>query len=192
MNRFAQRNILLLLVVSTSASLCGCGASSAEPTEEVEHTRPDHWPNTFIEAVTDIESRFDNLSAGSLSDVDATELRDLLKWLPDVAGDTSLDESNWTRAVDAGRALEAALASGGDTTGPIAALREISTLTADDQPPYVPGRHVDSEKANHQADDDATDPDITNDDTTTEAANVEANATSVAPPESNQQPEQTR
>lgn len=142
MNSFLNRCLGFVVAATLVTIAIGCGTSSTDHAEEVEHTRPEHWPNTFADGVADIERHFDEFASGSLPAKNEAELRDLLKWLPDLAGDTSLDEANWTRAVDAGRELELALAGQAEASDAIATLKDVAKLTADDLPPFVPGRHT--------------------------------------------------
>lgn len=95
---------LLVLVLVT-----GCGKEKETLFEE-EHDLPPHWPSSLADAAERIEQRLDRLVKGSgvsesqavQQEVDRkemeqceSELRDLVEWIPEVAADTDLTESQW-------------------------------------------------------------------------------------------------
>lgn len=124
------------------AIAAGCGSASSEH-EEVEHTRPEHWPDTFIDLVEQLKHRFESRDGTSPD----AELADQLKWLPEIAGDTSLNEADWNEAVTSGEQLVSVYESGGDPKPMLETLSRLAEKTRDDLPPFVPGRYEDVEES---------------------------------------------
>jgi hypothetical protein len=96
------RRTTWLMWVVTCGLVTGCG--SGTPHEEEEHgshAAPAHKPATFADAVTETGRRFGEL-AGPLSAEDRAkrlvELDDILRWLPELAGDTDLKRADWDAA----------------------------------------------------------------------------------------------
>lgn len=102
-------NLLLGLVFGSAT---GCLSS---PVEEVEHHAPAHRPATFVEAVARLPQLHDELVAESqrapdtLSALD--ELRDIVRWLPELAADSDLKEAAWNQVRRHSRELATRLAS---------------------------------------------------------------------------------
>jgi hypothetical protein len=83
--------------------LTGCGAEKESLFEE-EHDLPAHWPSGLADAANKIDQRLSQLrvameskhaSAGHELDQSESELRDLVEWIPEVAADTDLNETQW-------------------------------------------------------------------------------------------------
>lgn len=85
-----------------AASLGGCSSSNAEAEEEPsEHARPAHRPHDLPEAVAQVRGRWAALATreGALQPVRRTELADILRWLPEIAGESQLNETGWRDVV---------------------------------------------------------------------------------------------
>jgi hypothetical protein len=91
---------LVWMVAFGLAAGCGSGAATEED-DHGSHASPAHKPASFADAVTETERRFGEL-AGPLSAEDRAkrlvELDDILRWLPELAGDTDLKRADWDAA----------------------------------------------------------------------------------------------
>ncbi|QDV23198.1 hypothetical protein [Aureliella helgolandensis] len=84
--------------------LTGCGVEKESLFEE-EHDLPAHWPSGLVDAATKIDQRISRLASvvgesklateENGSEQCESELRDLVEWIPEVAADTDLSESQW-------------------------------------------------------------------------------------------------
>ena len=119
---------LLMVIGLTCIGMSGCGANdSATPTAGPEHEVPAHRPPDYPTAVTELESRLAEFAVAADSkdsslDVQTTdavdarrdELRDIVRWLPEIAGDSDLRKAHWEQARDCAasllRVIEPALA----------------------------------------------------------------------------------
>ena len=92
--RLIWTRALLALVVL----FVGCG-QELESTHEHSHEEPRHWPRDMAQAAASIGGRMKTLENPNISaDTRARiidELKDLVEWSPEIAGDTDLPESNW-------------------------------------------------------------------------------------------------
>jgi hypothetical protein len=101
-----------------AALLCGAGCGRhAQPELTGAHALPHHHPRTFHRAV-------DVLGGDTLT---PAERRDVIRWLPELAADTSLGRERWEQVTRLSAALAAADSRGPAADGPLAALREIDT-----------------------------------------------------------------
>ena len=97
---------LWLVVISLMLfpSLMGCQQPGTQ--EEEAHHIPEHLPADFDQALTRIEQLAVHLTDGVALEqkpveVDvSTELRDVVRWLPELAAQSDLNEDDWN-AVDA-------------------------------------------------------------------------------------------
>lgn len=91
--------LLRLLALAVLLSLPGCGAGGTNSEEDHgKHVDPPHKPATFAMAVQEVEHRFDELARPLASDIRTNrlvELDDILRWLPQMAGDTDLRRADW-------------------------------------------------------------------------------------------------
>ncbi len=85
----------------------GCNTSEVADADDdghhLEHFIPHHKPPNFAAAVDDIESRVEHLSdhAGHGHAHEAEEFQELLDivgWIPELAADSDLNESDWNQA----------------------------------------------------------------------------------------------
>lgn len=105
---FADR--LLPICLFVTASLLGCGESK-KSLHEMDHVIPAHWPSDFTDAAGKISERLkllrtdtvDAKTVDTKTDSSAThkELSDLVGWIPELAADTDLSESNWMKLYEA-------------------------------------------------------------------------------------------
>lgn len=105
----------------------GCGTGSAPDEEDHgSHAAPPHKPADFAAAVVETERRFVELT-GPLSAEERAkrlvELDDILRWLPELAGNTDLKRADWEAAkglVDQLVALRASQPRDGPFAAPVA------------------------------------------------------------------------
>lgn len=130
-------------LVALALGNAGCGRSlPARAVEEPTHERPAHHPGSLVAALPAIRARAAHLTATPADAATATaELRDILRWIPQLAADTTLGRSAWEEvtgiATAAGDRL--ATAAGTDREGlaeeleaVVARLERIVTVLADD------------------------------------------------------------
>jgi hypothetical protein len=92
----------------------GCGRP-AQPELTDAHALPPHHPRTFHRAVASLDG--DRLTPA--------ERLDVIRWLPELAADTTLGRERWEQVTRLSAALAAADSRGPAADGPLAALREI-------------------------------------------------------------------
>lgn len=91
----------------------GCGARSTTTAEEdhLEHHVPPHRPATFSAGLEAIRTRLTQVAAGpqgpdaALWQQQTTELREILEWLPELAGDSDLRRPAWEQVHDVSRQM---------------------------------------------------------------------------------------
>lgn len=93
------RLLTLVSILGLLATLCGCQKGAAE--EEEAHHIPGHLPADFDQALTRVEQLVAHLKDGvALEAMPAevnveTELRDVVRWLPELAAQSDLKEADW-------------------------------------------------------------------------------------------------
>jgi hypothetical protein len=120
---------LALLLAACASVVAGCSADPAhgddhDHDDHLEHHVPEHKPPDLESAAREIPRRWVELESGQ-SAADAHErgeqlheLLDIVRWLPEVAGDSDLPEGPWNRVNAISRELLARL----QTDGPLPAL----------------------------------------------------------------------
>ena len=110
-----------LLAAALFALSCGCSESNGLATSDThdddqhaEHFVPPHKPSNYAQAVEDIEHRAAHLAdhAGHGHDDEAEEFRelvDIVEWIPELAADSDLSETDWNAACDAGQLIASEL-----------------------------------------------------------------------------------
>lgn len=99
------------LLLSLSSCLAGCLSA---PTDEAEHHVPVHRPVDFLAAVKRLDGLHAELLEGApprdAGRIEAfAEMSDVVRWLPELAGDSDLDRTSWDRVAATTRAFEADL-----------------------------------------------------------------------------------
>jgi hypothetical protein len=93
------RWLTLMAILGLCTTLCGCQKGAAE--EEEAHHIPEHLPADFDQALTRVEQLVAHLKDGAAleklpTEVNVeTELRDVVRWLPELAAQTDLKEEDW-------------------------------------------------------------------------------------------------
>jgi len=79
------------------------GCQAAESDHEAEHIIPAHKPRDYRACVAQLRALHGELLAGPARPEDSlavhTELTDLIRWLPELAAETELDEVAWNQVV---------------------------------------------------------------------------------------------
>ena len=104
--------IVAVAVLTAVAGCTGSTASTAEDDGRLEHHVPAHKPATFAAAVDQIQARCESLATGaadSPSPQNWSELLDIVRWLPELAGDSDLQRADWEVVQRVSRQLEAIL-----------------------------------------------------------------------------------
>jgi hypothetical protein len=80
-------------------ALSGCYRVQATHDDHLEHHVPEHKPHDLHAAIDQIEDRFEALAHGDVPKTDRMarlkELVDIVRWLPEIAGDSDLPEEPW-------------------------------------------------------------------------------------------------
>lgn len=89
---------------------CWRATESSPADDHLEHHVPEHRPRSFSQGVTQIERRLALITAGPADSNDdfeqqATELREILEWIPDLAGDSDMKKAEWDQVNAAAREL---------------------------------------------------------------------------------------
>lgn len=108
--RLAWRGFALAVVW-----LSGCGTQDlASTADHLEHEIPAHRPADFPSAVAALETRFAEFapnSATTAADTRRVELRDIVRWLPEIAGDSDLRKQQWEQACACAAEMERVIES---------------------------------------------------------------------------------
>jgi len=92
-------------------SVCGCGSSEHHADDEEDHHIPPHRPANLSAAVTQLEERpAALLKAVESKDPNAeklfSELRDIVRWVPEIAADSDMTKQPWDEVHAAALKLE--------------------------------------------------------------------------------------
>ena len=89
--------LLMWGLLALPTFLVGCAGAPAEEEEHAAHEVPAHRPRDFPSAVGQIRSRWDALSTpGAVNPAERrNELGDILRWLPEIAGESELGPREW-------------------------------------------------------------------------------------------------
>jgi len=106
---FLRRRFLYIavLVIGTFC-IVGCNNHPVDDDhEKIEHFVPAHWPTDLDDASFKITQRASQLSGQSITDATTIEnqLRDIVGWVPEIAADTDLTESQWNPIHEASESL---------------------------------------------------------------------------------------
>lgn len=118
----SPRRAWLRWFVLSALVFAGCGgrqgpADHAEHDDHLEHHRPAHKPADLSLGVAEIERRWRELHAqwSTLDERQAAsalnELREIVRWLPELAAETDLPEEPWNRIQELAAALHNQLPS---------------------------------------------------------------------------------
>lgn len=93
-------------------TFAGCGVDRVEDHHELSHTNPPHWPKSLADAHDKLAERFTELRDKGNSQPARREFEEIISWLPEVAADTDLLESEWQAIYDHSEILRLRLAGG--------------------------------------------------------------------------------
>ncbi|MEX0820438.1 MAG: hypothetical protein WD070_12630, partial [Pirellulaceae bacterium] len=106
----ATRRCFIVLVCPFVLAIAGCHGNDVE---EAEHHLPEHKPADFPSAVDRLLAlhvEISNCVARAADQLDVfSETYDIVRWLPDLAADSDLEEQPWNRVQVTTRRLEAIL-----------------------------------------------------------------------------------
>lgn len=128
----------LIIFTFLLPSLCGCGGSEMADANDddhhLEHFVPHHKPVNFAAAVHEIEHRAKHLSDhvghGHANEADEfQELLDIVGWIPELAADSDLNESDWNKANSAATTSAANLLAQKSANG-APDLKQLPTIIA--------------------------------------------------------------
>lgn len=97
--------------------LAGCVREETAKTSlfEVDHEVAPHWPDDLADAAAKIRQRLDAFeSAPAEARQHANEIADIVSWVPEIAADTNLSESDWIPLNHAAESLSANLRAAGN------------------------------------------------------------------------------
>jgi len=103
--------VLLFLSLGWGLSLSGCAGSSSAAHEEdhLEHHVPAHRPPDLEEAARQVQTRWSDVRTmppGAERTARWSELGDILRWLPEIAGASDLPRAEWDEIQRLSRELE--------------------------------------------------------------------------------------
>jgi hypothetical protein len=111
----------------------GCQNSKQSLYEEIDHDHPEHWPSDLADTASKIDQRMQRIVQNS-SDAEATaELKDLISWCPELAGDTDLTEQQWQPIFDLSESLRARISAGESLTKLQPEIDKLSSILAEAQ-----------------------------------------------------------
>lgn len=87
---------VVLLSALCLGLLPGCSSTAGEEDHAAHHI-PEHRPRDLPSAAAQVRSRWSAIRASSPSEQPArwTELGDILRWLPEIAGESNLGRAEW-------------------------------------------------------------------------------------------------
>jgi len=118
--------ILGLLAVLTNG--CADQDSAVKSTlHDHDHVLPDHWPVDLDDTSSKIRERLVLLDSQG-DDTSRRELDDLIAWVPEIAADSDLTESQWLPIYNASEALRSSIRRRGWTAEHIEQTEELCKL----------------------------------------------------------------
>ncbi len=134
--KLAQLAVRLKLIAGLAMLVCmsvGCQNSKQSLYEEIDHDHPEHWPSDLADTASKIDQRLQRIVQDS-SDAQATaELKDLISWCPELAGDTDLTEQQWQPIFDLSESLRARITAGESLAKLQPEISKLSSILADAQ-----------------------------------------------------------
>jgi hypothetical protein len=108
MSKAASQALWMAFWGCAVATFIGCGESKSS-LHELDHVTPGHWPTDLADAASKMRDRLATLDeAGKALEgepkVAFDELSDLVQWVPEVAADTDLGETQWNKLYQASEA----------------------------------------------------------------------------------------
>jgi hypothetical protein len=106
------RALWALFVVVAGSGGCLNFTASGEHAEHAHHEIPVHRPSNFPHGVRRLRYRLEQfattltLDDAKLSERKYSELRDIVRWLPELAGESDLPEPEWEQVVAATQSIQ--------------------------------------------------------------------------------------
>jgi hypothetical protein len=101
----------MCLVAAVAFAIVGCAAAQSEEEDHAHHHTPEHKPADFPSAVSILHLRRTRLLAPKTGTdpeqfaIKREEYLDIVRWLPELAGDSDMSESSWNVVDAASREL---------------------------------------------------------------------------------------
>jgi hypothetical protein len=134
----------LKLIAGLAMLVCmsmGCQNSKQSLYEEIDHDHPEHWPSDLADTAAKIDQRLQRIVQDS-SDAEAiAELKDLISWCPELAGDTDLTEQQWQPIFDLSESLRARISAGESLAKLQPEISKLSSTLADAQAALTASRN---------------------------------------------------
>ncbi len=111
----------------------GCQNSKKSLYEEIDHDHPEHWPSDLADTAAKIDQRLQRIVQDSSNAEATAELKDLISWCPELAGDTDLTEQQWLPIFNLSEALRARISSGESLAKLQPEISKLSSILADAQ-----------------------------------------------------------
>lgn len=111
----------------------GCQNSKQSLYEEIDHDHPEHWPSSLADTASKIDQRLQRIAQDSSDMEAAAELKDLISWCPELAGDTDLTEQQWQPIFDLSESLRARVSAGESLAKLQPEIGKLSSILADAQ-----------------------------------------------------------
>ena len=120
--------LAMLVCIST-----GCQNSKQSLYEEIDHDHPEHWPSDLADTAAKIDQRLQRIVQDSSNAEATAELKDLISWCPELAGDTDLTEQQWQPIFDLSETLRARVSAGESLAKLQPEISKLSSILADAQ-----------------------------------------------------------
>ena len=135
----------LKLIAGFAMLVCmsmGCQNSKQSLYEEIDHDHPEHWPSDLADTAAKIDQRLQRIIQDN-SDAEATaELKDLISWCPELAGDTDLTEQQWQPIFDLSETLRARISVGESLVELQPEISKLSSILTDAQASLTASRNA--------------------------------------------------
>ena len=94
-----QASLIQATLLVTASVLSGC-TEGRESLHELDHVTPAHWPSSLGDAAEKLSVRTRTLAQPATSEPQEEiqrELVEIVGWIPEIAGDTDMVESDWVK-----------------------------------------------------------------------------------------------
>lgn len=93
-------------------ALIGCQSQNSDHAGRLAHTISPHWPSSLADAHSKLQERLAILENSSDDRNAARELEEIISWLPEVAADSEITESQWQPIYDMSEWIRKRLSGG--------------------------------------------------------------------------------
>ncbi len=95
-NWFVSNLVLILLVLITNG--CTSESTSVKKREDKrEHHIPPHKPASLLDSIPALKNRIREIeeNASNISDIQVSEFKEIIDWIPELAADSDLNHKDW-------------------------------------------------------------------------------------------------